>query len=85
MSQPRRSLDPLLVQAVSEAVRARLPTGEPLTLDALEDTVLGVLQELGPAVAQELAAPQTGPQKRGHRRAAAGGQSAGSAGRRGTS
>ena len=79
MSQPRRPVDPALVQAVTQAVQAQLPPGEPLTLDALEEAILTVFQQLGPAVAQEVAAP-AGPQKKGRRRAAAGGPSAGSGG-----
>ena len=85
MSQHHRFLDPVLVQAAVAAARERLPAGEPLTLDALEEAILAVFRELGPAVAEEVAAPTTGPQKRGRRRSAAGSPSAGSAGRRGKS
>jgi hypothetical protein len=81
MSQPSRPLNPALVQAVAQAVQAELPAGEPLTLDALEEAILTVLQQLGPAVAQEIAVPTTaGPQKKGHRRSAAGSPYAGSGG-----
>lgn len=85
MSQPRRSLDPVLVQAAVQAARARLPAGDPLTLDALEEAISAVFHELGPAVATELAAPTPGPQKRGRRRSAAGSPPAGCAGKRGMS
>ena len=61
MSQHHRSLDPVLVQAAVAAARERLPAGEPLTLDALEEAILAVFRELGPAVAEEVAAPTTGP------------------------
>jgi hypothetical protein len=85
MSPSRRSLDPALVQAVTHVVRARLPADEPLTLAALEEAIVAVFQELGSAVAADLVAPTTGPQKRGHRRSAVGSRSAGSAGARATS
>ena len=80
MSQSHRSLNPVLVQAAVAAARERLPAGEPLTLEALEEAILEVFQHLGPAIAEEMAVPTTGPQKRGRRRAAAGSPSAGSAG-----
>lgn len=79
MSQPNRSFDPTLVQAAVSAVRSRLPDGEPLTLDALEDAIFEVFQQLGPAVAEEVATP-AGGQKKGHRHCAVGNPRAGSAG-----
>lgn len=78
MSSP--PLDPTLVQAAVVAARERLPVDTPLTLDALEDAILAVFHELGPAMATALAAPTAGPQKKGPRRAAAGTPSAGSGG-----
>jgi hypothetical protein len=80
MSTPRSSLDPTLVQAAVAAARERLPADTPLTLEALEDAVLAVFHDLGPAMADALAAPTPGPQKRGRRRSAAGSPSAGSGG-----
>lgn len=80
MSSSRSSLDPALVEAMVAAVRERLPAGTPLTLDALEDAVLGVFKDVGPAAAQRVAASHVEPQKRGLRRCAAVSPPAGSAG-----
>ena len=50
MSQSRRSLDPALIEALTREVQTRLPAGEPLTLDALENAILGIFQDLGSGV-----------------------------------
>lgn len=80
MSQSGRSLDPALVQAAVNEVRSRLHDGDPLTLDALEDAILAVFHQLGPAVAEAVAAPATEGQKKGHRRSVATDRRAGSGG-----
>lgn len=80
MFHSRRCIDPALLQAVIKDVRSRLPAGEPLTLEGLEDAILSAFKELGPAVAEEIASPTTESQKKGHRRSVAGSPPAGLAG-----
>jgi hypothetical protein len=80
MSQSRHALDPALVDALTQEAQARLPAGESLTLEALEEAILGVFQDLGPAVAHQMVTPAPGPQKKGHRRSAAARPSDGSHG-----
>jgi len=76
MSSSKSSLDQPTLTALVELAHARIPAGQPVTLDAVETAVLQVLRDIGPQVATatltgDLSDPaHPGRGKKGHRRTA---------------
>jgi hypothetical protein len=70
-SPSRASLDPAVKRQLLEAIKLRLPPGQPLTLDAAEEAVVELLRELGPTLLEELLAGEEGSSKKGALRSAA--------------
>ena len=77
MSQPKPSLDQPTLTTLVDLARARIPAGQPVTLEAVETAMLLLLRDIGPQVAAatltddltvpaDLAQPPRG--KKGHRR-----------------
>lgn len=73
MSQQPLSIDPAIVQALTELVKTRAPKNRPMTLAEVEQAVFDLLRQLGTEVTAETMTAQVAQaEKRGPGRSVAG-------------
>ena len=53
-SRSRLHLDRSVRQALLDALKLKLPLGEPMTIDAIEEATTKLLRELGPQLMEDL-------------------------------
>lgn len=64
-SRPRLPLDRAVRLALVEALKLKLPPGQPLTIDTLEAATSQLLRELGPQLMEDVIQGVDSPAKKG--------------------
>jgi hypothetical protein len=64
-TRPRLPLDHAVRHALVEAVKLKLPPGQPMTIDTLEAAAVQLLRELGPQLLEDVIAGVEADPKKG--------------------